>query len=1170
MNRGKWGLFALSCGALLGCSDPFAFTISKVNEDAPQEGALIQLSAPQVYTRERLINDRREEVTYLRKVLKESETARFTPAIKRELESIVAIAVALQAGFNPIAGAQAQRQEDLAQLQQQALEIELQKRITILEAELSKLRADQAAAEAGDAQTSVDTSKPITNPSDTGTNKQSVPTADAKAIQAELAPIVTALKDLVAAINTDSGAAPKAANIEATPQEVFRDREAYREEIRRVLAQTELDDRHDQNGLSLYSLKFLASVFPGKTKDVYGVAAADIAPPAFVATTQREGFDEGHLKFENLRSEQGQEAVIRWNDLYKTWLAHLTMRLNQRAFTPTDDSETRLQAEKSRIAMLGTVSGAFGVLPIEETSISVALPVQEVEFVRYLTAYRDYAARYQVALETARAEVETLTQKARSEGKPGPVAKFALQRVMVQVPTQAGAESAANGVMSPVMETVEQCEARFAQENIPVGKELDPTTWLFIKSLLIGEAADGGPAGLLAQSLPSDPQKKEIAENLKAADAVTGLTGLLDPIALQLVGISSPQARSEMGSTGTLTHNTLLTFGKRLIQNSQTLASLIVAAQEAKPEDAKLKTLRELGQQFQVIYRASVAYATAVMRANAAYDELSSQKTSCSEMLEIDRLANTLLDASSIEEFAETLLSSQDGQQAYAYSTGPRELVQTVSTVQTATEALQLVAALSAVLPTQGINASLAASISKSATGKIEALERNPIIVGFSRGDMPEATEPTFGWVFGPRVTVDSDDKNLQLQQTLKSEPVQADIAIPGWWPEVRLDVKSFWSGSPSRDINGTAAEAQAITVPLHNDRAVMDRITDIVAGANWGDRPTSTAIREIFPSVINVCQSSVAIQIVGANLWRGAEVYLDGVAAELDNIRVLPDMEGIAVTFPGSQLRAALLSGGDHALSVWTYDGADRYVIKNGGMRADCGSAVANLGGVTLLQSAIVGGGPLELAVEGGLPSVRDSVEVVGRGINTDKYFIISDAPAIAPSGNVFVSAVPKEVLKLPDGSELVVGLRIKTSSGTAAESTQVSEAATRLISYKDRPSLTIQPGKRNGTEVPLVIGGVPPGFAKAYPQLIDGSVQLSATNVGKELSATITLDVIPDGDPVKIGGDLKFTGIAAADLAALLAKEPVVLDISHNARDTLKGVLPAIIGTITLAKEP
>ncbi|HWA47995.1 MAG TPA: hypothetical protein VG742_06965, partial [Dongiaceae bacterium] len=175
MNRGKWGLFALSCGALLGCSDPFAFTISEVNEDAPQEPAYIALSSPQLYTRERLINDRRREVAYLKQVLKDSETAQFTPAIKRELQSVVAIAVALQAGFNPLAGAQAGRQESLAQLQQETLELEMQKRITILEAELAKLRSDQAAAADADSGVKVDPNTALSNPTDKA-NAQTVPT----------------------------------------------------------------------------------------------------------------------------------------------------------------------------------------------------------------------------------------------------------------------------------------------------------------------------------------------------------------------------------------------------------------------------------------------------------------------------------------------------------------------------------------------------------------------------------------------------------------------------------------------------------------------------------------------------------------------------------------------------------------------------------------------------------------------------------------------------------------------------------------------------------------------------------------------------------------------------------------------------------------------------------
>ena len=56
---------------------------------------------------------------------------------------------------------------------------------------------------------------------------------------------------------------PSGSSMTSNPIDVFHDAQAYREEIREELMRTQLDDRHDIEGNTLYRLNFDASVFPG-------------------------------------------------------------------------------------------------------------------------------------------------------------------------------------------------------------------------------------------------------------------------------------------------------------------------------------------------------------------------------------------------------------------------------------------------------------------------------------------------------------------------------------------------------------------------------------------------------------------------------------------------------------------------------------------------------------------------------------------------------------------------------------------------------------------------------------------------------------------------------------------------------------------------------------------
>ena len=115
------------CGAALalawlllgagGCGgDPYALPLTEPARYGNDEPAGIHFGRPQVFAREALINDRRAEQAYLKKLLEDSETIPFKPQVLRELESLTRFAAQLRGAFDPSLGAASGRAERLAEL----------------------------------------------------------------------------------------------------------------------------------------------------------------------------------------------------------------------------------------------------------------------------------------------------------------------------------------------------------------------------------------------------------------------------------------------------------------------------------------------------------------------------------------------------------------------------------------------------------------------------------------------------------------------------------------------------------------------------------------------------------------------------------------------------------------------------------------------------------------------------------------------------------------------------------------------------------------------------------------------------------------------------------------------------------------------------------------------
>lgn len=222
----------------------------------------IFISSPTVDTRERLINDRNEQYAWLSDQLKKSDLATFDVNGTRHLQSAQIIGASVNANVSPtdVATFHAQVQTKLANLQNQQKLADLD--FQIAEAKKELILSNAKKATDPDKITVPDSVKsdPVTSPLPINpTNKDIADSSNA------LKTISDNMTAALAPTSTD--------NVPSTPIEQFRDRLAYREEIRNEKITSNLDDRHDLRGNALYRFSFDATVLPADDTGAYAVIA---------------------------------------------------------------------------------------------------------------------------------------------------------------------------------------------------------------------------------------------------------------------------------------------------------------------------------------------------------------------------------------------------------------------------------------------------------------------------------------------------------------------------------------------------------------------------------------------------------------------------------------------------------------------------------------------------------------------------------------------------------------------------------------------------------------------------------------------------------------------------------------------------------------------------------
>lgn len=836
---------------------PLYNSYSAIEEASNDTAGTITLSAPQLYGRETLINDRRREVTFLSSKLDKVDAA-FVPttnSIVRNLQDIAG--ASFNAGLtidttnqlaNKLSQVQGEAALDIAEAgeasrlaaYQEFLALEAQHRRLLAETAandqrriglqqlrdnpatsaetraqvvqqlgaLDIARAENAAQTAGlrvqlDAlRTSVGLPASQSFP----TISPGAPVAQTRAaIDAELAKLGEYFKTPEAASSFSVTAPTRlGGSYKLSDSEALQEVRGYRQELRAAIAETELDDLHDYLGSTLYQMDFGLTVFPGSgaNRRKYGVLDVQLAPPT-------------------IDVDLANDDVLK---LYTNWLQHVAVDANRHLNRDPHDS--------SRVSYLDDDTTNEFTWTYVEVCRELGRRTRMFDLVEQdLTRVPKLVESY-IGADPVRA-CQSLSRLLEENN-------FNVSRL-----PDTALMGMVDGQASSFWRDAKAAAARY-EPVLEAGACTDSETRGYVNSLLSDQplwasifSEKYGPAGRVAFLAP--PGKgRELRELLASTydrpKTCASVVAVEDNLLISLRGYQ----KNMMGRGRDATANFI----------SDALREIVAGCSEGGSEEAP------------------------------GFEEARGHE----KVPGYDAFRAQILDGKTLKGSLRVL------------GANPTERGQTISTVANAVQSVQAAIAVSATDPVIGAGANLGASSLDRTAASVAAMERLPRVVSYADQGLGSGN---FGWVIAPKVSLDPVNKVIALDQTLSNFQGSAEISAPGWWPHLTLKSTSYWVGNFNEQraytFDGAATAPQEMTVQLPTRAVDYDGLTQFI----YGDRGALGAvflapqIDSIAPSAVSLCSAKVTLVVKGKNLWRGAKVFAGG--REIRDVIVLPDMEGIS-----------------------------------------------------------------------------------------------------------------------------------------------------------------------------------------------------------------------------------------------------------------------------------
>lgn len=244
--------------------------------------------------------------------------------------------------------------------------------------------------------------------------------------------------------------------------------------------------------------------------------------------------------------------------------------------------------------------------------------------------------------------------------------------------------------------------------------------------------------------------------------------------------------------------------------------------------------------------------------------------------------------------------------EVFSYGVSPKNLSQHISTASDVRDAFQMLARLTTSSQSQSYDGF--AETMRKRSEQIEGILAHPIIVGFGSarqslenisnkfGNSSSVVRQTaFGWAISPQFRTDRAPQQSDGQYDLA-----AVISIPSWWRSVSLEIETCWV-SRYELISSTHASDK---IDLCKNRTRRTDTAIVRLPGMIQELSRKLGFETIQEPYLNGDQGLQILEtgkpgsllLSGGRLWRSTEVTLG--AQRADTIIVLPNMEGIIARF--------------------------------------------------------------------------------------------------------------------------------------------------------------------------------------------------------------------------------------------------------------------------------
>jgi len=730
---------------------------------------------------------------------------------------------------------------------------------------------------------------------------------------------------------TDAKSAPDSdkppVSIDIGPFNRFRSLLTYREQVRSLMIENQLDDRHDLRGNSIYRLKFDAAVFPGNNTRRSAKVTVSVLPP--------EGMIDAKIKFGELSDikalSDAQYQV--WNRIYNRWLDSLEKRFNEGEKSIRRAYENNRSPPSYYKAFLDDINLTEKELLVYIYNTSDQIKALDDTFVEGIR--QDYTLKDLVNNPLFNQLVVDHNFKASSPDddnfkgsqKTGSTEKTT--RKEKNKVTQASSpdhdnvtkdldryfESYAQGIIDPF----DPFHKRFKME---IQKRLRTVVYeqnlaYVLNKLFEIARAEQGQA----------PQKNDTREKkdcpLESASRDSGLEKLFDQEAFNY--FMHNQLKSVLSGSildQELTDRDLLMLAMVVEDPTQSKESF-----KFKPQTVALRVtdVEVCNSNPHISISGHKIYylqsdLDEVKRLLPSYDIKALDKDEDFKKNVVDPWRKKDQTSQSVSEAPNTAqdgVSSQTAQQdphmyeinvevglinfirlagrrlhafSYAFTPSEPDEISASQALNQSSAALWLQAA--------GTQGSGRGSASLGSKGEKDWNDVRKLVIGF--GKQVNSATPTFGWMIQPQEQVAVGSQHYRHRASQLS--LTALISLPAWWDEVTVKVKREWareSQDPGTESeNSQDLDVYTIELPVNFeaiDAALFEKHTRTPVIEEWAVQPVE----------LRVCDKKAALIIPGRRLWRSAIVTLGSQKA--NEIYVLPDMNGIIATFNKIELPTTL-----------------------------------------------------------------------------------------------------------------------------------------------------------------------------------------------------------------------------------------------------------------------